>query len=220
MDSNLINFAWTGSVEPWKRIQEEVRHRLVVCPLNPLPRFVGGVDCAISRADNRIRAAAVVYDRFQKHVVDQAHVVQPLRAPYVPTYLSFREIPAILSAIEGLKAPFNALLVDGQGIAHPRRCGIATHLGVLLDLPTVGCAKSRLIGTHADPNPALGSAAVLLDKDEQIGVVLRTKLNTNPLYVSIGHRIDLPSAIALTLACCTRYRLPEPTRIADRLSKF
>lgn len=213
-------FAWTGSVEPWKRIQQEVRSRVVIAPLGSLPRFVGGADCAFSRADKLVRAAAVVFDRETRQIVDQAHVVQAIDVPYVPGYLSFREIPAILAVLEQIRTPFNVLMVDGQGLAHPRRCGIASHLGVLLDLPTVGCAKSRLIGTHDEPASHAGAHVPLMDKDEPIGAVLRTRDNVSPLFVSIGHRVDLPSAIALTLACCTRYRLPEPTRVADKLSKF
>jgi deoxyribonuclease V len=213
-------FEWTGSVAPWKQIQNDVRSRVVVAPLDPLPRFVAGADCAFSRADPLARAAAVVFDRQTRSVVDQAHVVVPCVVPYVPTYLSFREIPALLEALTRLRQPFDALLVDGQGLAHPRRCGIASHLGVLLDKPTVGCAKSRLIGTHSEPRARAGSSTPLMDANEQIGVALRTRDGVKPLYVSVGHRVDLASAIALALACCTRYRLPEPTRLADRLSKF
>lgn len=217
---DVTQFEWTGSVEPWKRLQEAIRGRVRIEPLAELPRFVGGADCAFARDDKRIRAAAVVYDRQTRAIVDRAELVQPCDVPYIPTYLSFREIPAILAVLRRLSHPYAALLVDGQGVAHPRRCGIATHLGVLLDIPTVGCAKSRLIGTHSDPKPRRGSTARLMDGDEQIGVVLRTRDNVNPLYVSTGHRVDMESSIALTLACCTRYRLPEPTRIADQLSKF
>ena len=217
---DLKSFEWTGSTQPWKAIQEEIRNRVRREPLGAIPRFVAGADCAFSRDGTRIRAAAVVYDRESKTVIDHVELVQPCTIPYIPTYLSFREIPAILAALSRLTHTYHALLVDGQGIAHPRRCGIATHLGVLLDLPTVGCAKSRLIGEHAEPGRSRGSSAKLMDRDEQIGVVLRTRDGVKPLYVSIGHRLDLESAIELTLACCTRYRLPEPTRIADHLSKF
>jgi deoxyribonuclease V len=217
---DLTNFTWTGTTEPWKAIQEEIRHRVVIQPLDPLPRFIGGADCAFRKPTNEVRAAAVVYDRVEQRIVEQHYVVEPCRVPYVPTYLSFREIPAILHVLEKLKTKFDALLIDGQGLAHPRRCGIATHLGVLLDLPTVGCAKSRLIGTHDEPAPEAGSSVPLMDKSEQIGVVLRTKDKTNPLYVSVGHKSDLDTAIALVFACRTKYRIPEPTRVADQLSKF
>jgi deoxyribonuclease V len=217
---DVTTFEWTGSVEPWKQIQQAIRGRVRVGPLTEMPRYVGGADCAFSRDGKQIRAAAVVYDRESQSIIERAELVQPCKIPYIPTYLSFREIPAILAVLNRLKHRYHALLVDGQGLAHPRRCGIAAHLGVLLDLPTIGCAKSRLIGTNAEPAPNRGSAAPLMDRDEQIGVVLRTRDNVNPLYVSVGHRVDLESAIRLTLACCTRYRLPEPTRFADQLSKF
>lgn len=201
-------------------MQNELRKRVIISPLSPLPRFIAGVDCAYSPKTNQVRAAAVVYDRKSKIVVDQSVCVQPCRAPYVPTYLSFREIPTLIQCLQRLTHPFGAILVDGQGLAHPRRCGLATHLGVMLDLPTVGCGKSRLIGTHREPGAKAGCRARLMDQNEQVGMVLRTRDHAKPLYVSIGHRTDLPSAIQLVRSCCTRYRLPEPTRVADRLSKF
>ena len=217
-----MEFDWTGSVEPWKRAQEEIRSRVIIEPLRESPRYVAGVDCAFSSDSKRVKAAAVVFDRLQKQIVEEQTVIMPCRAPYVPTFLTFREAPAILKVLELVKAPFNALLFDGQGLAHPRRCGLATHMGVLLDLPSVGCAKSRLIGTFVEPKTKAGSYSKLMDEKEkeQIGVVLRTRDGVNPLFVSIGHRVDIKSAIELTLACCTRYRLPEPTRVADKLSKF
>jgi len=216
----LSDFEWTGSTAPWKAIQQQMRERVIVRPLKPLPRFVAGVDCAFARDGNRIKAAAVVYDREAKAIVETQTLITGCRAPYVPNFLTFREAPAILEVVAMLKHPFAALLFDGQGIAHPRRVGLAAHIGVLLDQPSVGCAKSRLIGTHDEPGPNVGDTAPLWDKEEQIGVVLRTRPNVKPMYVSIGHRVDLKSAIALTLACGNGKRLPEPTRVADRLSKF
>lgn len=215
-----MDFSWTGSVEPWKRAQEDIRSRVVIAPLPELPRYVAGVDCAFSRDGQHVKAAAVVFDRAEKTIVEQQTHTMRCRAPYVPTFLTFREAPAIFAVLEKVKAPFNAILFDGQGVAHPRRCGLATHIGVLLDMPSVGCAKTRLIGAFDDPKPKAGSYSKLMDKEQQIGVVLRTRDGVNPLFVSIGHRVDIDSAIKLTLACCTRYRLPEPTRIADKLSKF
>ena len=216
----MTDFAWSGSVAPWKQIQEEVRHRCVIEPLQPLPRFVVGADCAFSKDKQFIKAAAVVYDRVDRQVIETRSTLLPVETPYVPGYLSFREAPAILKAIEAIRSPFQAILFDGQGLAHPRRCGLATHIGVLLDLPSVGCAKSRLLGTHEEPKPEPGSTAPLWDREEQIGVVLRTRAAVRPLFVSIGHRVDLPTAVELVLACCTRYRLPEPTRVADAVSKI
>ncbi len=217
---DFSDFAWPGSVERWKKMQDDVRQRVIVSPLDPLPRYIAGADCAFSRQTNEVRAAAVVYDRLQNVVVDQSIWVEPCRAPYVPTYLSFREVPALIQCLKQLTHAFGAVLVDGQGLAHPRRCGLATHLGVMLDLPAVGCAKSRLIGTHAEPRAKAGGSVPVMDREEEIGVVLRTRDGLKPLFVSVGHRSDLPTAIALVRSCCTRYRLPEPTRLADRLSKF
>jgi deoxyribonuclease V len=142
------------------------------------------------------------------------------RFPYVPGYLSFREIPAVLAVLERLSVRPDLVLCDGQGIAHPRRFGLASHIGVLTGLPTVGVAKSRLVGTHGEPGRERGDWVPLMDKDEIIGAVLRTRAGVKPIYVSIGHRVALETAIAFVLACTTRYRLPETTRAADRLSKF
>lgn len=148
------------------------------------------------------------------------HVIEcPTEFPYVPGLLSFREIPALSQAFELLQYTPDLLLVDGQGRAHPRRFGIASHLGLLLDIPTIGVAKSRLIGEHAEPSPGRGSSTPLTHEGETIGAVLRTRDGVKPLYISIGHRISLESAVDWTLRLCTRYRLPEPIRLADRLSK-
>ena len=188
---------------------------MIVAPLEPLPRFVAGADCAFSADKKTIFAAAVVYDRETQRIVEVAHATRPAEFPYVPGFLSFREGPAVKQAIGALKHEFGAILFDGQGFAHPRRCGIAAHLAIELDRPGVGVGKSRLIGTFANPAMKAGSTAPLMDGDEQIGVVLRTQKGIRPVFVSIGHRVDLASAVKLVLACCTRYRIPEPTRQAD-----
>ena len=196
-------------------IMQDLRRRLVVAPLDPLPQFVAGADAAFSRDKQIVFAAAVVYDRQNRQIVEVAHATRPAEFPYVPGFLSFREGPAVLSAISQLAHPFGVVCFDGQGYAHPRRCGLAAHLSITLDVPGVGVAKSRLIGTYQDPAPEAGSAEALIDNGEQIGIVLRTRDRTRPLFVSIGHRVDLESAQRLVLACCTRYRIPEPTRQAD-----
>ncbi len=202
-------------VEKWKQMQLSMQQRLVVAPLTELPRFVAGADMAFSADKRTAYAAAVVYDRIEQRIVEVVGVRQPVKVPYIPGYLSFREGPALLKAIGRLRHPWGALCCDGQGTAHPRRCGLACHVGVMLDVPTVGVAKSRLIGTFEEPGAEAGSAAPLMAGTERIGVVLRTRNNVRPLFVSVGHRMDLPSAQALVLACVTRYRLPEPTRQAD-----
>lgn len=141
-----------------------------------------------------------------------------IRFPYVPGLLSFRECPLALAALRRLPRRPDLLLCDGQGLAHPRRFGIASHLGVLLDIPAIGAAKSRLIGTHEEPDGERGSRAPLFDGEEQIGAVLRTRSNVRPIYVSTGHRVSLTAAVAITLQCSPRFRIPEPTRQAHKLA--
>jgi len=177
-------------------------------------RYVAGVDCAL-RNNQAVAAAAVLrFDTLE--LADLAVVEKPLVFPYVPGLLSFRECPAILAAIELLTVKPDLVMVDGQGIAHPRRIGIAAHLGVLLNKPTIGCAKSRLIGTHDEPYHQAGYYTDLWDNGEIIGGVLRTRDNCNPLFISIGHKIDLQTALDLVLECCRGFRLPEPTRLAHQ----
>jgi len=207
---------WPALVEEWKATQARLRERMIITPLiKPLPRFVAGADCAFSSDKKTIFAAAVVYDRETQLVVEIAHATRPAEFPYVPGFLSFREGPAVKQAIGALKHEFGAILFDGQGFAHPRRCGIASHLAIELDRPGVGVGKSRLIGAFGELSSSAGATTPLLDGEEQIGVLLRTQKGIRPVFVSIGHRVDLDSAVKLVLACCTRYRIPEPTRQAD-----
>jgi len=206
---------WAALVTEWKATQARLRERLIVAPLEPLPRFVAGADCAFSADKKIIFAAAVVYNRETQRVIEVAHAALPVELPYVPDFLSFREGPAVKQAIRALKHEFGAILFDGQGFAHPRRCGIASHLAIELDRPGIGVAKSRLIGTFEKPALKSGATTPLMDGDEQIGVVLRTQKGIRPVFVSVGHRADLDSAVKLILACCTRCRIPEPTRQAD-----
>lgn len=147
-------------------------------------------------------------------------VTAPTSFPYIPGLLSFREAPVILQALEKLGRPPDILFIDGHGIAHPRRLGIASHIGVLTGLPAIGVAKSVLCGNYEEPGPAKGSATPLIHKGEKIGTVLRSRDNVKPIFISPGHRIVHESAVALVLRCLTRYRLPEPVRLADKLSKF
>ena len=199
----------------WKAEQTEMRRRLVVRPLDPLPRFVAGADVAFSPDKSTVLAAAVVYDREARQIVEVVHATRPVEYPYLPTFLSFREGPAVLQALRSLKHEFGVICFDGQGYAHPRRCGLASHMSIVLDRPGVGVAKSRLIGAFEEPAAEAGASAPLMDQGEQIGLVLRTRPSVRPLFVSIGHQVDLASAAALAMACCTKYRVPEPTRQAD-----
>jgi deoxyribonuclease V len=147
-----------------------------------------------------------------------ATATRPVEFPYVPGLLAFRELPALLEAYAGLAEEPDLLLVDGHGLAHPRRFGIACHLGVELDRPSIGCGKSLLVGEHAEPAPRRGSSTLLLHRGERIGRCLRTRAGVRPVYVSIGHRCALEHAVSIVLACAPRYRLPEPIRAADHLA--
>lgn len=206
---------WAELVSRWKATQDELARRMVVRPLEDLPRFVAGADAAFSADKRFVFAVAVVYDRIERRIIEVASARQEALVPYVPGFLSFREGPALTEAIGRLRHDFGAILFDGQGYAHPRRCGLGVHLSVMLNVVGVGVAKSRLMGTHDEPEQKAGSSSKLMDGPDQIGIVLRTQDNVRPLFVSVGNRIDLPSARRLVLACCTRYRLPEPTRQAD-----
>jgi deoxyribonuclease V len=181
-------------------------------------RSVAGVDVGFEDEGRTTRAAVAVLDLPQLALVERAIVRVATRFPYVPGLLSFREAPAVLAAFERLRAPPDLILYDGQGIAHPRRFGIASHLGLLLNRPTIGVAKTRLIGEHRAPRDRRGAWAPLVDADEVIGAVLRTRAGVKPLYVSIGHRVSLETAVRWVMACVTRYRLPETTRWAHRLA--
>lgn len=210
-----IDGDWAKLVEEWKGVQEGLRGRMVIEPLRRLPRYVAGADAAFSSDKRTIYALAVVYDVEEKRVVEVKGVVREVSVPYVPGFLSFREGPAILECVRKLSHEWEVICFDGQGYAHPRRCGVAAHLSVMLDRPGVGIAKSRLIGTFVEPGEEAGCTSGLMDRGEQIGVVLRTKRRVRPVFVSIGHRVDLESSCRVAMACCTRYRVPEPTRQAD-----
>jgi deoxyribonuclease V len=197
-------------------LQTELANRVSLSPIRRKPRLTCGLDCSISRDKTLIFASAVVFRVSDMQIVEQAGAVLPLVFPYVPGLLSFREIPVCLEAVGKLKLEPDLFLVDGQGIAHPRRLGLASHLGLCLDKPTIGCAKSRLIGTFDIPGPEKGDFSVLYDKTDRIGTVLRTRAGTNPLFVSPGHLCSFADATRLTLAHTTRYRLPEPTRLAHQ----
>lgn len=178
--------------------------------------LIAGGDVAIAPDDRELLAGWVIWSPFESRVVEAVHVVRPLTFPYVPGLLSFRETPALLAAARRLRRVPDAFLVDGHGRSHPRRFGLACHIGLLLDRPTVGCAKSRLVGDFEAPGPSRGACAELRHAGDVIGAVLRTRDGVNPVFVSVGHLCDLPSATRMVLACCRGLRLPEPTRLAHQ----
>jgi deoxyribonuclease V len=206
---------WNLNIGEAKQIQLELA-RQVSRKNEGSKRFntVAGVDISGAAPDNTALAAIVVLSHPDNKIIEIARTREKLMFPYISGFLSFREIPLLLSAFQTLIHVPDVIIVDGQGIAHPRRFGLASHLGVLLDVPTIGCAKSRLCGYHETPENAVGAYTELIDNDEVIGAVVKTKVNVKPVYVSIGHKVDLQSAINCVLQCCSSYRLPEPTRLA------
>ncbi|MEA5463815.1 deoxyribonuclease V [Leptothoe sp. PORK10 BA2] len=179
---------------------------------------VAGVDAGFEQEGTIVRAAVVVLQLPDLTLLEQAIAYRPTTFPYVPSLLSFREMPTVLDALAQLTLEPDLILCDGAGIAHPRRLGIASHLGVLIDKPTIGVAKSRLLGTYGELPLEKGAWMPLMDREERIGAVLRSRTGTKPLYVSAGHRISLETAVDYVLQCTPKYRLPETTRLADRLA--
>ena len=182
------------------------------------PQFIAGVDISVDRARGVATGAMVVLTYPELRLAEAKVVKGKVNFPYVPGLLSFREAPLTLAASERVSVTPDLIMVDGQGIAHPRRFGLASHLGLFLDTPTIGCAKSLLCGSHKEPSDKPGSYAEVLDRGETIGVALRTKPGVKPIYVSIGHKVDLETAIYWVLECCRGYRLPEPCRLAHLAS--
>jgi deoxyribonuclease V len=199
-------------------LQEKLRHRVIPRDRLGRVRRVAGVDVGFERDGAVTRAAVAVLGFPGLELVDWAVARMPTRFPYVPGLLSFRETPAVLKALAKLKQGPDLLLCDGQGLAHPRRFGFACHLGLLADIPSIGVAKTRLIGEHEAVPGNRGGWAPLVDRGEVIGAVLRTRPGVKPLFVSVGHRVSLGTAIRWVMACVTRYRLPETTRWAHRLA--
>lgn len=197
-------------------VQQSLRDQLVTCNELRRVRAVAGVD--ISTARGRAHAAVVVLRFPELEPLEAAEADLPLTFPYIPGLLAFREAPAILAAVQGLHIEPDLFIFDGQGLAHPRRMGIASHVGLILDKPSIGCAKSLLCG-HCEPlGPAVGDYAELMDKGEVIGAAVRTREGTKSVYVSIGHKVDLATAVSYVLRCCRGYRLPETTRWAHRVA--
>ncbi len=235
---------WDLSYAEARQLQTQLAPKVRFTALRKQPRLIAGLDCAFSSDGHHVLAAAVVLrivgwvlnprgttpggqTRGSRthptsaapgsfELVETATASAKLTFPYIPGLLSFREAPACVAAVRKLKSDPDLFLIDGQGIAHPRRLGLAAHLGLFLDKPTIGCAKSRLIGTFEPPGIEKGEHTALLDGDEIIGAVVRTRRNVKPLFISVGNQCRLEDAIRLTLACATRYRLPEPTRLAHQ----
>ncbi len=209
---------WDLSPTEAMALQRDLRQQVVIAPCDITGvRYVAGADISFDRGSDRVFAAVVVMRWPDLRVVEEATVEDLARFPYIPGLLSFRESPPLLKACEKLRLVPDVIVLDGQGLAHPRRMGIACHVGLLLDIPAVGCAKSVLVGSFQEPPPTAGSYTPLVDRGEVVGVALRTKDHTHPVFVSPGHKMDLESAIAVILRCTAGYRQPEPTRQAHLL---
>ncbi len=240
-DLHSWNLSYSEAIDLQKRLACEVQFT----PIKEPPELIGGLDCALSKDGQQILAAAVVLRTPSEQrglwgplelpdfeLIETATAQQKLTFPYIPGLLSFRESPVCIAAVEKLKNEPDTFVIDGQGVAHPRRLGLAAHLGLFFDKATIGCAKSRLTGTFENPPSEKGTYSLLKDKKiierdaqytapnmqyETIGAVVRTRTNVEPVFVSVGNKCLLKDAIEITLACTTKYRLPEPTRLAHQL---
>jgi len=208
---------WAVTPREAVELQKSLRERVRLVPLAKKVRTIAGADISFNKFEPTVYAGIVVLRLPSLEVVEEVGVVSETKFPYVPGLLSFRETPSVLEAWAKLKTEPDAVMFDGQGIAHPRRVGIASHVGLLIDRPTLGCAKSVLVGKYEEPDRERGSWTELVDKGEVVGAAVRTKKGVHPIYVSPGHLIDLQGAIELALACNGGYRQPEPTRRAHLL---
>ncbi|MEQ8999626.1 MAG: deoxyribonuclease V [Coleofasciculus sp. B1-GNL1-01] len=210
--------SWTLTVEEATAIQNQLSGEIITSDQLGEVKYVAGVDVGFEDNSAVSRAAVAVLSFPELQLIEQAIARRPTNFPYIPGFLSFREVPVVLDALSQIKITPDLILCDGQGIAHPRRFGLACHLGLLITVPTIGVAKSRLIGQHEELPPEKGNWQPLRHRGEVIGAVVRSRTGVKPLYVSPGHRISLPTAIDYVLRCTPKYRLPETTRWADKLA--
>ncbi len=209
---------WNLSPEAAAEQQRELASKVIERDEFPSPHQIAGVDVGFENENTISRAAAVLLTFPELQPIESGVARRPVTFPYIPGLLAYREVPVVLDALAQLKTEPDVIIVDGHGRGHPRRFGIACHLGVLLDRATIGCAKSILVGNAPEPENRVGAWTPLTIRGEVIGAAVRTKLNVKPVYVSIGHKIDLPSAIDLVLKCTTKYRVPETTRYAHKVA--
>jgi deoxyribonuclease V len=209
--------SWPDNIAEARKLQDELKRGIRLEPFPGPPAYIAGCDASYS--GDKVIGAACLYKYPELELVQEAVANERCGFPYVPGYLSFREGPALMEAIQRLKSRPDLLIFDGQGIAHPRRMGIASHLGVILDIPSVGCAKSRLVGIYREPGRVKGARSAIMVNGRKVGAVLRTRKDVKPVFVSPGHRVDIEGAVDVVLKCTKRYRLPEPIRCAHRLAE-
>lgn len=208
---------WPLDIGSAKALQKVLRKKIKIHPIKKLPKYIAGADASFT--DDIVTAVISLFTYPKLTHIEDVVVNSISLFPYIPGYLSFKEGPAILKAFEKLKIKPDILLFDGQGIAHPRGIGIASHLGIILDIPTIGCAKSRLIGEYKEPGSKKGDWTYLYHDGKRIGAVLRTRDGVRPLFISPGHMIDIESSIEIVMNCISRFRIPEPLRRADHLTR-
>ena len=214
---SCFSHSWDKSSQDARRLQMKLATHVIRKNRLGAVKTVAGIDVGIK--GDMACAAVVVLNFPGLDIAAQSTATRRVTCPYIPGLLSFREGPVILDALDRLEHKPDLLIFDGQGIAHPSRLGIASHIGLLSDLPSIGCAKSRLCGQYQEPGVERGSHVLLMDHGEAIGAIVRTRTNVKPVFVSIGHRVDLQTCIDVVLACCRGYRLPETTRLAHRLAE-
>lgn len=198
-------------------LQKELRARINITTLNTPIRLIGGADISFNKFEETVYAGIIILKYPEMTPVDQISVIAATRFPYISGLLAFREIPALLKAWNKLAQKPDIMVLDGQGIAHERRLGIATHFGLLTDTPSIGCAKTRLTGTYTEPEDRIFAQSPLFHTNEHIGTVLRTKLKCKPIFVSPGHKVSIDQSVDIIKNCTRKYRIPEPTRLAHLL---
>lgn len=212
---------WNLSPREAIELQKQLQYEVIAEDKFTQPiKTVAGIDLGYDAKNDMSRAVVVVLSFPELELLETSEALLPIQFPYVPGLLSFRETPVAIRALEKLKLAPDLILCDGQGLAHPRRFGVACHIGLIADVPTIGVAKSILVGKFENLDEKRGSVAPLIHKNEQVGVALRTKDRVQPLYVSVGHRIGLTTAVEYVLRCAPKYRLPETTRLADKLASY
>ena len=212
---------WNLSPQQAVEIQKQLAYEVVAEDKFGAPfKTVAGIDLGYDVKNDTSRAVVVVLSFPELELLETSEALLPIQFPYVPGLLSFRETPVAIKALEKLKVTPDVILCDGQGLAHPRRFGIACHIGVIADVPTIGVAKSLLVGKYENLGEERGSVAPLIHRGEQVGVALRTKDRVQPLFISVGHRVSLETSIEIVLQCAPKYRLPETTRLADKLASY
>ncbi|CAI6065489.1 Endonuclease V [Paenibacillus sp. JJ-100] len=215
--NTLEQHRWNISELEAVNIQQELARKVIQEDAFDQIHYVAGVDVAYSKSNDKLIAAIVILESESLKLVESVIVEDTVQFPYIPGLFSFRELPPVIKAFEKIKTTPQLVVCDGQGLAHPRRFGLACHLGVLYDIPTIGCGKTKLLGNYNEPEPHRGALSPLVDNDEIIGSVLRTQKNIKPIFVSVGHRISLSTACHWILKLSPKYRLPETTRQADQI---